>query len=372
MKGTYFKANFNIARKSKKNILLMGALVLFMVLFVLVVEAQNLGDNYRQWRSYYDSLEVNISYFDSSLLRKQEYKETYDNLNAQEGSIFSLQNGEVLSDPQTYLDGSITLFQTMLDGYRNNYLGASTLNVPPKYQLHQRLVTYKYLYRHHIPAVMNSKASATYLIYILNFVAIFIFFYILLISNDVWMVKLDHDTVLRNIPYRVEDEVKGKTMINLALALGPLLIGLVGAYLFAGLRNGFRSLNYPNVFYFNKIIAIPVWLDCLLFLLYTAVLVVFVTSLTLLLNQLTKNVYLTTFIGIALYVLTYLPAKMLKFIVWLPSAYLNVNDVLNGTVASKTGFAGLNLVTSGCILLVWSFILIIWFRHLVNKGGIAR
>lgn len=72
MKRTYFKANFTIARKSKKNILLMGALVLFMVLFVLVVEAQNLGDNYRQWRSYYDSLEVNISYFDSSLLCKQE------------------------------------------------------------------------------------------------------------------------------------------------------------------------------------------------------------------------------------------------------------------------------------------------------------
>ena len=51
MKATYFKANFNIARKSKKNILLMGLLVVFMLFFVLVVEAQNIGNTYRQWRS---------------------------------------------------------------------------------------------------------------------------------------------------------------------------------------------------------------------------------------------------------------------------------------------------------------------------------
>ena len=372
MKRAYFKANFNIARKSRKNILLMVALVLFMVLFVLVVETQNLGDNYRQWQSYHDSLEINISYFDSNSLHKKEYKETYYNLNNQEACIAGLQNGEVFSAPQTYLENSIGLFQTMLKGYRNNYLGASTLNVPPKYQLHQRLVTYKYLYHHHIPAVMNSKSSVTYLIYILNFVAVFIFFYVLLISSDVWMIKLDHDTVLRNIPYRVEDEVKGKILINLVLVLVPILSGLIGAYLFAGFRNGFRSLNYPNVFYFNKIRAIPVWLDCVYFLLYTAVLVIFVTSLTLFLNQLTKNVYLSIFIGIALYVLSYASNQLSKFIVWLPSEYLNVNNVLNGTVASKTGLAGLNLVTGAIILLIWSLILVAGFRYLINKGGTQR
>lgn len=371
MKKTYFKANFNIARKAKKNILLMLLLVLLMIFFVLVVEVQNLGDNYRQWRAYHESIEINISYFDSSLLRKREYKETYDNLNKQESYIASLQNGEVFNSPQTYLEGSINLFQTMLAGYQNNYLGASTLNIPPKYKLRQRLVIYKYLYHNRIPVIMNSKSSSTYLIYILNFVAIFIFFYILLISNDVWMIKLDHKTVLRDIPYRVEDEVKGKTAINLVLTLIPLLLGLIGAYIFAGFRNGFYSLNYPNVFYFNKIRAIPLWLDCLFFLIYIAVLVIFVTSLTLLLNQITKNVYLTTFIGIILYVLSYLPDHLFKIIFWLPTAYLNVNDLLNGTVASRTGFAGLNFVTGSVILLIWSAILIILFKYLVNKGRAA-
>lgn len=372
MKATYFKANFNIARKSKKNILLMGLLVVFMIFFVLVVEAQNIGNTYRQWRSYYESIEVNVGYFDSSSLRKRQYKETYDNLNQQQGYISGLQNGEVMDDPQSYLEGSIELLQAMLKGYSNNYVGASTLNVMPKYQIHQRLVTYKYLHKHHIPVAMNSKTSSTYLIYILNLVAVFIFLYILLISSDIWIVKFDHKTVLEDIPYRVEDEVKGKTAINMVLVMIPLLISLVGAYIFAGVRNGFYSLNYPNVFYFNKIRAIPLWLNCLLFLLYTAILVIFVTSLTLLLNQITKNVYLSIFIGIAIYVLSYLPGKLLKLIFWLPSPYLNVNAIFSGTVASITGFKWLNFVTGALILLIWSAILMLCFRYLVNKGRNAR
>ncbi|MEB3363177.1 hypothetical protein SDC49_03995 [Lactobacillus sp. R2/2] len=90
------------------------------------------------------------------------------------------------------------------------------------------------------------------------------------------------------------------------------------------------------------------------------------------LNQLTKNVYLSIFIGIALYVLSYASNQLSKFIVWLPSEYLNVNNVLNGTVASKTGFASLNLVTGAIILLIWSLILVAGFRYLINKGGTQR
>lgn len=41
--------------QGKKEYLLMLLLVLLMIFFVLVVEVQNLGDNYRQWRAYHES-----------------------------------------------------------------------------------------------------------------------------------------------------------------------------------------------------------------------------------------------------------------------------------------------------------------------------
>lgn len=368
MNPNYFKANFKIAIKSKKNFLLVCLLIVFMTFFLFVVESQKIGDGIRQWRDYAESVQVNTDYFDGISLRKKSYKQTYDNLNRQSSYIADLQNGEIFNDPQSYLRGSENLIKTMLAGYRNNYKGAKTLNVPAKYELYQRLASYKYLYSHHIPIVMNSKSSSTYLIYILSIVGCFLFLYVLFVSSDVWMLKLNHPTVLKNIPYRIEDEIKGKININLVLTIIPLLIGMIGAYLFAGIRNGFSNLRYPDVFYFTKITAIPLWLYCLLFLLYSIVIVIFATSLTLVLNQITKNVYLSILIGLLIYMISFLPEKVSKYFLWLPSTYLNITKVFNGTAANITKLSFVNCYVGAFVLIVWSSILMISFCRLVDKG----
>ncbi len=100
-------------------------------------------------------------------------------------------------------------------------------------------------------------------------------------------------------------------------------------------------------FYFTKIGAIPLWIYDLAFLAYCAIVVIFTTALTLVLNQLTKNVYLTMLLGILVYIISYLPGTILKFLFWLPSPYLNVTNVLTGTVANTTNLAFFELLC-GC------------------------
>lgn len=80
MNRYYFKANFKIAIKSKKNFLLVCLLIISMTFFLFVVETQKIGDGYRQWRDYYESVQVNEDYFDGSSLRQKNYKQTYANL----------------------------------------------------------------------------------------------------------------------------------------------------------------------------------------------------------------------------------------------------------------------------------------------------
>lgn len=371
MKSQYFQANFRIACKSKKNKLLIILLILCMLFSVLVVEKQKINDGYRQWRNYDASVHVNSDYFSSSLLRKKDYKQTFDNLNKQTEYLAGVQNGEMFDSPQDYLQNSKKLVQTMLEGYRNNYRGAQTLNVPPKYQLRQKLVVYDYLYQHNLPIVMNSKEASTYLIYVLGLVGMFLFFYTLFIASDSWMINLLHPTLLKNIPYRIRDEVEGKYIINLGLTLIPLIVGMLGSYLFAGFRNGFNSLNYPAVIYFNQISAIPLWLYCLLYLAYAAVLVMFVTSLTLLLNQLTHSVYLTIFIATLIYSISFLPGNIIRYLFFLPSSYLNISNVLDGTVANQS-IVSANFVLGMIVLMLWTVLLIIWFRRLINQGGVRK
>ncbi|EEJ70286.1 hypothetical protein [Lactobacillus crispatus] len=371
MKAQYFQANFRIARKSKKNMVLAVLLILCMIFSVLVVEEQKINDGYRQWRDYNESVHVNADYFSSNLLRKKDYKQTFNNLNKQAEYLAGVQNGEMFDSAQDYLQNSKKLVQTMLAGYQNNYRGASTLNVPPKYQLWQKLVVYDYLYQNHLAIVMNSKESSTYLIYVLSLIGMFLFFYILFIASDSWMINLLHPTLLKNIPYQIRDEVKSKFIINLVLTLIPLVIGMLGSYLFAGFKNGFNSLNYPAVLYFTRISAVPLWFYCLLYLAYAVVLVIFVTSLAFLLNQLTHSVYLTIFIATLVYSISFLPGSIVKYLFFLPSVYLNISNVLDGTVSSQA-IVPTNLITGMLVLLVWTVVLIMWFRHLVNQGGVKK
>lgn len=372
MKSQYFKANFRIACKSRKNILLLILLILSMTFFVLVVEKQRINDGYRQWQNYSESVHINADYFSSNLLRKKDYKRTYDNLNKQAEYLAGVQNGEVFDSPQDYLQNSKKLVQTMLDGYQNNYLGAKTLNVPSKLELHQKLAVYNYLFNHRMKIVMNAKESSTYLIYILELTGAILCFFILFVTSDSWLINLSHPTILKNIPYKVKDELEGKYLIGLFLTILPLVIGMMTSYLFVGIKNGFNSLNYPVVFYFNQTIAVPLWLYCLLFLGYAAVLVIFVSSLTMLLNQITRSVYLTIFIASLIYCISFLPQAIVKYLFFLPSFYLNITNVLNGTMNKQINFIPINCLTGMIILILWSVLISLWFKHLVNQGGVKQ
>ena len=90
-----------------------------------------------------------------------------------------------------------------------------------------------------------------------------------------------------------------------------------------------------------------------------------------LLNQLTHSVYLTIFIAALVYSISLLPGSIAKYLFFLPSAYLNISKVLDGTVASQSIIPA-NWAVGMTILLVWAVVLVIWFRHLANQGGVEK
>lgn len=367
MNSTYLKSNLLIALKSKKNQLLITLFILCSIFTVFIVEKQEIGDGTKSWETYGQSLQANANYFDSEMLKKSTYKSTYDNLNKQSQELASLQNSQVFVDPIQYLTSYRNLLNTMQVGYHNHYAGAKTLNVPSQFFIKQELNKTDYLIKHKIPIVMNDESSATYLIYILSVLGATIFFYLSFISSDNWIINLKHQSILKNIPYYFKEEVLGKIIINSILVFLPLLLGMLLAYVFAGLRHGFITLNYPVNFYFTNISAIPLWLYCILFLIYLLGLTIFVTSLSLFLNQLTKNVYLTIFIETILYSLLFLPRTILRWLILLPSPYLNLTDLLSGTLANKLNLNSINLLTGYCVLLIWSIFLLSLFKVLSVK-----
>ena len=369
MNLTYLKSNLLIVLKSKKNQLLIVILILFSTFSLFIVENQKIGDGTKSWETYSESLQANSNYFDNEMLKKPIYKNTYDNLNKQAQELASLQNSQVFTDPVQYLNSYRNLLTTMQAGYTNHYAGANTLNVPSQFFISKELNRINYLINHKIPIVMNNESSATYLIYVLSFLGTIIFFYISFISADSWIINLKHQSVLKNIPYFFKDEIIGKIGINFILVFSSVLLSIIGAYVFAGIKHNFVTLNYPVNFYFTHALTIPLWSYCLVFLAYISGLVIFVTSLSMFLNQITKNIYLTIFIEGSIYALLFLPKDILKWLVFLPSPYLDLSNLFNGDLASNLHLTNVNFLTGYLVLLIWSLILIYGFKYLGERKG---
>ncbi|MFD3268169.1 hypothetical protein [Lactobacillus johnsonii] len=104
MNLTYLKSNLLIVLKSKKNQLLIVILIIFSTFSLFIVENQKIGDGTKSWETYSESLQANANYFDSEMLKKSTYKNTYDNLNKQAQELASLQNSQVFTDPVQYLN----------------------------------------------------------------------------------------------------------------------------------------------------------------------------------------------------------------------------------------------------------------------------
>lgn len=367
MNTSYLKANFKIAIKSKKNILLFLALILLSCSLLFVVEHQHLGASANSWESYHESVSRNIKYFQNNQLKGKKYTATYNNLNQQSALLADIENSAVFKSSKSYFSAATKLINVMLQGYKNNYAGASSLAIMTKVELYQLRATYRYLAKHNISIALSSTKSSTYLIYLLTFLGTIIYFFIVLITCDTWMPILQHPTLLKNTPYSLKNKIISTNLINLFIIVSSVLISIIGAFLIAGIKNGFSNINYPISFYIKQFSAIAIWKYVLLFVLYISVVCIFGTNLSILLNFLTNNIYLTIFISCSTYFFAYIPAK---FIYFLPSPYLNITRLFNGSLSVNANLSfPLNLLTGIFILLIWSIILAALFIFFNRKEG---
>ncbi|MBP2058929.1 hypothetical protein J2Z60_002120 [Lactobacillus colini] len=365
MQAKYLKSYFKIAIKSKKNIYLGLILLLISCLLLFVVENKKLGEGATSWESYHESVSQNIKYFQLNSLKEKKYQTTYNNLNKQSALLAQLENSQVFDNPKSYFSSSIELINTMLEGYKNNYKGASSLTIMSKTKLYQLRAVYKYLSDNNIPIALSSTKSSTYLIYLLTILGGIIYFLIVLLVSDVWMPQIRHATILHNVPYQLKTRVIGVNIVTLAITLSELLLSLLAAFLLAGLKNGFSTIKYPTSVYFKDFSALPVWLYVILFIFYVAVVCVFATNLAILLNKITKNIYLTIFVSLGMYFLSYIPSK---WIYLLPAPYLNITNVYNGQLATSVNtLVPLNFLAGIAILLIWSAIIMMTYLLVEKK-----
>lgn len=177
-----------------------------------------------------------------------------------------------------------------------------------------------------------------------------------------------HWSVTHGLPVSWKKTWRANSSILFLLFWAVVLVGSGISYLIGTILDTSGSLHYPTALYFEGGVQyIPMWQYLIIALILSMLLSYILLLLTTGLSWFIRNSYLTILLVSGLYLVPQIWQIIPVFSSWQPSLYLNLNNVLNGTMASLTGLNGVVWWKAGLVYLLMVVILEIVFNQVFSK-----
>ena len=177
-----------------------------------------------------------------------------------------------------------------------------------------------------------------------------------------------HWSVTHGLPVSWKKTWRANSSILFLLFWAVVLVGSGISYLIGTILDTSGSLHYPTALYFEGGVQyIPMWQYLIIALILSMLLSYILLLLTTGLSWFIRNSYLTILLVSGLYLVPQIWQVIPAFNSWQPSFYLNLNNVLNGTMASLTDLNGVVWWKAGLVYLLMIVILEIVFNQVFSK-----
>lgn len=147
--------------------------------------------------------------------------------------------------------------------------------------------------------------------------------------------------------------------------LGALLLGFMLTQLFG---NGVNDLGQSQVVQLISVTILKNWQVILLYIFYLVILFSFVFTLSIFLNVLLKNFYLTLILEMIFYALTILLPEFISESPWYLGAYLIPTYLLEGRFLTNTTSVFLNPIVGMGYLLMTTYLLVLLISLMSKRG----
>lgn len=173
-----------------------------------------------------------------------------------------------------------------------------------------------------------------------------------LVTSDILVEEAAHLSVIQGYPKPFWNRIMVK-ILNYLYHICLLIVVLTVLSFFLGFWIDRGSLNYPVAVYLNGYRTIPFWSYLFLFSLYSLVLGVFASLLSILFNSLTKNVFISFFCSSILFAFPFLFPEIQGKTGIILMDYLNFGPIIQGKYVNSR-FIEVNMGNSlivlfGCI-----------------------
>lgn len=279
-----------------------------------------------------------------------------------------------LIDLPNYIEVGQQLAENNLFLYEATDFGSYDLLVneylPPEDMIYEQIRFFDALEESGLDIEWNYFSSAQILKEEMNFLTGVLLFLMLAILAGDHFTK-DHQkhwSVTHGLPVSWKQTWRANSSILFLLFWAVVLVGSGISYLIGTILDTSGSLHYPTALYFEGGVQyIPMWQYLIIALILSMLLSYILLLLTTGLSWFIRNSYLTILLVSGLYLVPQIWQVIPAFSSWQPSLYLNLNNVLNGTMASLTGLNGVVWWKAGLVYLLMIVILEIVFNQVFSK-----
>ena len=279
-----------------------------------------------------------------------------------------------LIDLPNYIEVGQQLAENNLFLYEATDFGSYDLLVneylPPEDMIYEQIRFFDALEESGLDIEWNYFSSAQILKEEMNFLTGVLLFLMLAILAGDHFTK-DHQkhwSVTHGLPVSWKKTWRANSSILFLLFWAVVLVGSGISYLIGTILDTSGSLHYPTALYFEGGVQyIPMWQYLIMALILSMLLSYILLLLTTGLSWFIRNSYLTILLVSGLYLVPQIWQVIPAFSSWQPSLYLNLNNVLNGTMASLTGLNGVVWWKAGLVYLLMIVVLEIVFNQVFSK-----
>lgn len=366
------KACLLIERSNKSNLYSLLFVAVLIVGFMFYANSERVSNPLVSATAEYQSASSALSKFQVvDVSEEGDGSNIFRNITIQRQAIALKLAALNLDREKYYYKGSLKLIDIREKGYEIERFPIVADLIPSKIHNDRDRLYINSLLETETSYKQDSLAYLPFLLILFSMIGTVWFVFLSFYTSGIMIEDFRHTSILKGYPVRFDKYVIAKSMTKLALIVGFIaLIFIISLPLIY--FKGLGDTAYPVVVFNGELVVYSIVQYIGMCIINMIVIAVFTMLLSIILNVLLKNMYLTLFIQLILFFMPVLFPSLISVLPYNPFHFLNFNMILEGATLELASPVALTSLQGLLILIVCIGIMLVAIKAFLSTGKLKR
>ena len=365
------KVGLLIERTNLKNLVALLAVVVVVFGMMFFVKAQEVGQQLDEKKSDFYNSRAGLSKFQvKDASEDGDGSDLYKNLTKQHTSIALQIAALTMENYPLYYQSSVEIAELRKEAFDlEDYEKVEDL-LPTKLENTLNYLYFKQLVDAERQGVSDLSHYIPFLLYFFSIAGFGWYIFISFYTSAILLDDFEHTSIVKGYPVRFDQYIISKCMLAFGYVLA--FIALIFICALPRLNSGIGDMTEPVRVFLGE----PAIISSISYIgravLYMIVISVFVMLLSIILNVLVKNMYLTLFIHFILFFLPIVFPRLISIFPYNPFNFMSFNDILSGLPVDLEKSTSITMNQGLIVIVICIVLMLIIIQRFFSTGKIKR